>query len=535
MIFRLTTILLLSVFFAAAADNMQAVPAELCRIDRLSVFRKNIPAKADTHITLSRDNKNIYVSVNCREPLAVKCENRSDGYNVWQGDSIEVFFGGMGKRPWYRHFVVGAGGGRHSIYAKLQDWEAKVSSSPNSWKADLTIPLCLMGDWQDGMRFNILRERKDGREVQSWGSVTGAHDIESFNKIPFALPDDYAVHGPWLFQPGTTQIGIGWESAGTCVTVLEYRKKGTQKYRTAESAKENGIRPGDSAVHKVWLCGLEPDTEYEYRIKGVKGSFRTLKDKKADFSMFITSDLHDRPGHLKKILQQPDLQNCDFAVYLGDMLTSSLDKSVYYDGFLDASVQNWKKPIVFIRGNHEVRGRSAGVYFKLFGTGDNKGYFTFQHGGVLFIVLDLELGYSYGESGKLYRRQEADFLARVAKSPEFKNADFRVVLGHIPPLSPRLFGKTVVEALKVMPENSIDIFIGGHVHCCAYVPAKGKNVIATNPRLDGMPSYGLDFPVLAGDYGGIIKFERKGDELKIITLDSQGKEFKAGPAVFKKR
>ena len=513
--------------------GMRSEPVELFRIDGLSRKRGMTPAQAKTHVTISRDKENVYVAVDCREPLSVRSEIKHDGYAVWKCDNIEIFFGDLGGHPWYRQFVVSAGGGRHSIYADLSEWSAKVSTEKNGWKADVTIPLRLFGSSPDKIRFNILRQRTTGGELQTWSNITRGHDVERFRKIPFALPEDYAVHGPWLFQPGTTQIGIGWESAGPCATILEYRERGTLQYQTLQNPCRNGIRKSDSALHKVWLCGLKPDTEYEYKIKGASGSFRTLKEKKSDFSIFITSDLHDRPAYLAKLLRRAELQNCDFAVYLGDMVTASVDKSIYYDGFLDASVKNWKKPFIYTRGNHEYRGRSAESYFDLFGTVDKKGYFTVQHGGVFFIFLDLE-GDCPPDNGKSYYEEQADFLIRTASSPEFQNADFRIVMGHVPPLCPLADGKLVAQFLKKMPPKSIDLFIGGHKHFCAYVPANGKTIDSADSRFGGKPAYGMNFPVLVGDYGGIIRFERKGDELNIRIFDKQGAEFRKSPLRIKK-
>lgn len=508
--------------------EMRCAPVELFQIDGLSRFREMTPAQAKTHVTISRDKDNVYVAVDCREPLAVRSEIKHNGDAVWGCDNVEIFFGGIGEHPWYRQFVVSAGGGRQSIYADLSEWSSNVSTGKNGWKADVTIPLRLFGSSPDGMRFNILRQRTAGRELQTWSNIIWGHDVERFRKIPFALPDDYAVHGPWLFQPGTTQIGIGWESAGTCVTMLEYRERGTLQYQTFCDSSRNGIRRGDSALHKVWLCGLKPNTEYEYKIKGASGSFRTLKEKMSNFSIFITSDLHDRSAYLAELLRRTELQNCDFAIYLGDMVTSSLDKSTYYDGFLDASVKNWKKPFVYVRGNHEYRGRSAESYFDLFGTVDKKGYFTVQHGGVFFIFLDLE-GDCTPDDGKPYYEEQADFLVRTISSPEFQNADFRIVMGHVPPLSPREDGKLVAQLLKKLPPKSIDLFIGGHKHRCAYVPANGTTIDSVDSRFEGKPAYGMSFPVLVGDNGGIIRLERKGDELNIRIFDELGAEFRKSP------
>lgn len=82
---------------AHANEDMRSVPVELFRIDGLSRFRKMTPAQAETRVSIARDNDNVYVSVDCREPLSVRNKIKDNGYAVWKCDNIEFFFGGIIK------------------------------------------------------------------------------------------------------------------------------------------------------------------------------------------------------------------------------------------------------------------------------------------------------------------------------------------------------------------------------------------------------------------------------------------------------
>ncbi len=500
------------------------IPVELCRFNDLCVFRKTTPAQAETNVVIARDLDNVYVMVECREPLEVTTVPPEDGYGVWKSDNLELFFGSLGEHPWFRHLVVGASGARFSIYAELTDWSAKTVVGKDGWQAFVTIPISTLGPCQDDLRFNILRERKKGGELQTWSNIITGHDVDLYKKIPFALPDNYAIHGPWIFSPHTTSVGIGWESNESTATILEYREAGTKEFKVYAEPAENGILRKNRKLHKVWLTNLKPDTEYDFKVGGATGSFRTLKDQSADFTTFVTSDLHERPALLTKILRRPDLQNADFAILLGDMITSAWHKVAFYDAFLDTTVKNWPKPFVYPRGNHEFRGRDAALYFDMFGSQDNKGYYAFQHGGVFFIVIDSEGEFLPGTWAE-YNQEVGEFLLRTANTPEFKNADFRVVLGHVAPLSTTEDGRVTAALLKKLPPKSIDLFIGGHKHVYAYVPANSKTVQSITDRFNGKPSYELDFPVLAGDLAGIIKIERRGNQLHITAQSNQDKVF----------
>ena len=98
---------------------MQYEPIELFSTRTMYRLRENTPAQAATETVIRRDLEKIYVTVKCHEPAAINTASSGNAYVVWEGDNLEVILGNLGEHPWYRHFVVGAGGGRHSIYQRI--------------------------------------------------------------------------------------------------------------------------------------------------------------------------------------------------------------------------------------------------------------------------------------------------------------------------------------------------------------------------------------------------------------------------------
>lgn len=483
--------------------------AELFRLQEMFQFRTDTVSPVKTETDISRDLENLYITVKCYEPENVNTASSGNAYAVWQGDNLEVMLGNMGDHPWYRHFVLGAGGGRHSIYAGLNDWLGRVTAlEDHYWEAEFVIPFRLLGKFDRTLRFNLLRQRTG--ELQTASKIEYGHDVELFLEFPIDLPDDYIKHGPWIFQVSTDSASIGWETIGECESKLEIRKQGDTEYDTVTEYAVSDNRK----LRRVHLKDLEPDTVYEYRIGYADGEFRTMKAETADFSFLLLADTHDDAVRFSQIIQRPEIQDCDFAVYLGDMLTSSLDRSLYYDAFLDSSVKYWKKPFHYMRGNHEFRGCGKGAFRELFG----RGHYVFHHGGVMFITFEVQ-GDLPLEAKRRWDEEQESFLKTLIETPEFKNARNRIVLSHVAPLmADDSEAHAAEKVFRHFPAGSIDLFLSGHKHSYSYIAPGADKIESLNvKRFGGRPAMVHDYPLLVAHYGGFMRVERKGNTLTVHT------------------
>lgn len=501
----------------------------------------NPVAESLTEVRIFRNATHLFLNIQARETSKVIANAREDGYAALAGDHVEIFFGESGETGWYRHFAVSAGGGRFSEFAKLSDWEAVTAVADDRWSAEIRLPLSLLPLTGESVGFNIARQRSAAKQLLVWVHTGSAfHNIDRLGRLYFLPPEPECVlHGPWVCQPDSTSVEIGWETAGAGAAAVEYRRKGETEFQIAYADPVSGTIRRDKSLHRARLKNLTPESEYEYRLKmlfpelGKESpatglfSFRTNAGSARDFSLLLTSDLHCRTGELMRILHTQEADNADFAILLGDMVTASPGRRIYYDGFLDAMLREWRKPFVISTGNHEFRGCGAGAWFDLFAERDGSGYFTFSHGGVFFIVLDVAGDYnpSLPELEKAYRTRQREWLQTVTESGDFLHADFRVVLSHEALVSPELGSHAVFEMIDglLTGPGVIDLMIGGHEHCyCRSTPGE-KALHCNSPKLCRYPAWALPFPVVLNDYCTHLELSRQGDVLTVRAFDSTGK------------
>ena len=203
-----------------------------------------------------------------------------------------------------------------------------------------------------------------------------------------------------------------------------------------------------------------------------------LKDEK-EFSFLAFNDVHNLPQFIEGVVKKD--KEFDFAVFNGDILTdinneTDLTKKIFSplaDYFASY------KPMYLIRGNHETRGAAARKLYKYFDTLGGKYYYTFKRGNTFFIMLDC--GEDKPDNNKAYyglanydkyRSEEAAWLEKVVKTPEFKHSKYRIVCIHMPlKLKP---GKDTDEdhgvydcSMKFAPilnKAGIDLLLCGHTH-----------------------------------------------------------------------
>ena len=500
----------------------------------------NPVAESLTEVRIFRNATHLFLNIQARETSKVIANAREDGYAALAGDHVEIFFGESGENGWYRHFAVSAGGGRFSEFAKLSDWEAVTAVADDRWSAEIRLPLSLLPLTGESVGFNIARQRSAAKQLLVWVHTGSAfHNIDRLGRLYFLPPEPECVlHGPWVCQPDSTSVEIGWETAGAGAAVVEYRRKGETEFRIAYADPVSGTIRRDKSLHRARLKNLTPGSEYEYRLKKLVPelgkespatglfSFRTNAGSARDFSLLLTSDLHCRTGELMRILHTQEADNADFAILLGDMVTASPGRRIYYDGFLDAMLREWRKPFVISTGNHEFRGCGAGAWFDLFAGRDGSGYFTFSHGGVFFIVLDVAGDYnpSLPELEKAYRTRQREWLQTVTETGDFLHADFRVVLSHEALVSPELGSHAVFEMIDglLTGPGVIDLMIGGHEHCyCRNVPGETK-LRCTAPGLRDLPAWEVPFPVVLNDYCAHLELSRRGATLHVKAFDATG-------------
>ena len=178
-----------------------------------------------------------------------------------------------------------------------------------------------------------------------------------------------------------------------------------------------------------------------------------------------------------------------------------------FDGFMDTATKLFASeiPMYYTRGNHETRGAFATEFQRYFSPKEENIYYTFRQGPICF---DSDIEYAGITVYDEYRTEQAEWLRRVLDSKEYKDAPFKIIVAHIPPIG-GWHGNLEVEQ-KFMPllrDAKPDVMLCGHLHRFIHQDATDRT----------------PFPIIVNSNTAILKAAADPKELKIQVVDVDGK------------
>lgn len=365
------------------------------------------------------------------------------------------------------------------------------------------------------------------------------------NLSAFAQEDIKITHAPYLQNLGENEVTIVWTVNKPSVGWVELAPDdGTHFYQTERPKvfnAKNGIKL-TSTVHTVHLKGLQSGTRYRYRVysqevlshqgwRVIYGNvaatdvymkeplvFKTSDHNKQTVNFAMVNDIHGKSDVLEKLVSHCDLKTTDLFLFNGDMVSIFNSEKEIFDGFMDKATQLFASelPMYYTRGNHETRGSFATAFQDYFSPGQDHIYYMFRQGPVCFVILDsgedkpdTDLEYAGITVYDQYRTEQAEWLAKVLESKEYKEAPFKVVVSHIPPFGGWHGDQEVKEKFIPLLNNAdVDIMLCGHLH--QYIRNEAKD--------------GVKFPIIVNSNKTVLKAEAQPNKLAIKILDLDGKE-----------
>ena len=317
------------------------------------------------------------------------------------------------------------------------------------------------------------------------------------------------IHGPYLQAVTDTEATIVWVTDANALSWVEvvpddgtnfYEEARPRYYQTYLGKRTIGT------VHKVRVTGLEAGKKYRYAVASKevlsqnghrihygdivstnvyrKGSHTipTINPKKERVEFVVMNDVHAKNDKIEAYLR-----NCfkkgetDMVIFNGDMVSSIPSVNILFEGFLDTAVKSFASdvPFYYARGNHETRGGSAPEFLNYFPTTTGKPYYTINYGDYFFIVLDSgedkpDNNIEYYDTADYdnYRKEEAEWLKKVVASEECRNAKYRVVFMHMPPIGGNKMWHGPKHASEcffpILNEANIAVMLSGHTHKASY-------------------------------------------------------------------
>lgn len=326
--------------------------------------------------------------------------------------------------------------------------------------------------------------------------------------------------GPYLQAVSENGFTVVWDTEDDVVAWVEVAPDdGTHFYNTQREKYHQSVL-GKKVVgthHVVRVDGLEPGTTYRYRImcRTVKASdgqgkvvygkaygsdvyrkkpltVTTLSTRRDSVFFAVANDYHGHPDVLESHFANAPAAGYDFVFFNGDMTSQMKSHSDVVTGYIDVAARTFasQMPWFLSRGNHENRGLGAYGFLDWFPTVNGKAYYTFRQGPVMFMVLDPgedkpDSDIEYGDLGDFdrYRTQEAEWIAQVIASKEWKEAPVRIVFCHIPPADGSWHGAQELynKFVPLLNKADVNLMICGHTHRFGYIEKGTK---------------GMEFPVL---------------------------------------
>lgn len=347
---------------------------------------------------------------------------------------------------------------------------------------------------------------------------------------------------PYLHTLDNKHMYIRWITNRNCYSWVEYGE--TDVLDKKVHAVTDGLVNSNNRVHEIFLQNLIPGKTYHYRVASkemrrwdedvvVFGetiysktyTFRTIAEDADEINFLVLNDLHDMPSSFPHLLQLNGKNPFDFVFLNGDMFNYQSGEAQIIQHLITPCTTDFaiQKPLLFVRGNHELRGPFAHQLKDYFSY--PQGYYFHFHYGPLFAIA-IDTGEDKEDDKPVYaglaafdafREKQALWIEELMQSDAYRNAVYKVVFMHIPPFySNDAHGSMHSRKLfsPLFDKYKVDLVVCGHTHVYGvHPPVKGQH----------------DYPIIIG--GGplpgtrtLIKVKANQQELKLQMLDDSGKE-----------
>ena len=196
-------------------------------------------------------------------------------------------------------------------------------------------------------------------------------------------------------------------------------------------------------------------------------------DASDGLNYFALSDVHESVAAAAKTATAADT---DFIVLIGDLISMvETERDAQLANDLAHRITGGQIPVIYARGNHEIKGKYAEDLYKYVGSRDQGYYYWVTLGEEVFaVVLDMGEDHEddfweyYGTAQfDLYRAEQTAFLRETLDSGIHESYPYRMAVCHIPiPYVDKngYFEETRLAWTELLNELGTDISLSGHKH-----------------------------------------------------------------------
>lgn len=345
---------------------------------------------------------------------------------------------------------------------------------------------------------------------------------------------------PYLQNVGGTAATLMWLTVGKCHSWVEWGD--TEALGKKSQAVVDGQVVANNTLNKIKLIGLTPGQRYFYRVGSREiikygaykvewgetqlseiQSFHTDRPQSTTLKTLFFNDIHDHLDLFNQLVQQVDGFDHDLAIFNGDCFNdpASEEQVLHSLNVYNRGIAASRKPVVYLRGNHEIRGAYSRQWPDLVDNPGGRQYFSMDRGPVHFVFLDCgedkpdsHWAYSGLNDFEGFHREQAQWLEGEIETPEFKQATYRVLVHHIPIYGlDEKYNPWKKLWSPILNRAGFDLSFHGHTHKVAIHP----------PGTAGNHTY----PVIIGGGkkltdGTVTTLLANKKELKVTLLNARG-------------
>ena len=252
----------------------------------------------------------------------------------------------------------------------------------------------------------------------------------------------------------------------------------------------NGSNRSYTRIHKITVpqSVLDDAKQYDIHVQKItyEGPFggwfgRDIKesynfrpvDSSDGFDFYSLADIHMAGDASYKSASA--MKEKELLVLAGDIVSMM-------DSFEDANmvnefanqITNGEIPVVYARGNHELKGRYSEQFHNFVGADGEKFYYNFKLDNVYGVVLDMgedheDEYWEYYDTAYYdqYRNEQVKFLEKEYEKGEYLNYDYRLAVCHIPVALINTRGDHIEpkqNLTKALNDLDVNLMISGHQH-----------------------------------------------------------------------
>ena len=291
----------------------------------------------------------------------------------------------------------------------------------------------------------------------------------TYGAVVYAVEDDYQI----VFS--TSDSALGWvEIDGVCYYDLYAGSmRSVDKVHKVEVPQSVLDAAGGYTVCAKQMIYRGPFGGYTGETISREYRFRPV-DSSDGLNHVALSDVHEAVD--AAITAATARENTDFVILLGDIVSMvETEADAQMANELAHGITKGEIPVIYARGNHEIKGEYAEVLYKYVGSKDQSFAYTVTLGEDVFaVVLDMGEDHEddyweyYGTARfDLYRAEQSEMMRQILEEGAYMNYPYRMALCHIPIVfvdDDGLFGQFREEWTQLLNEINVDICLSGHQH-----------------------------------------------------------------------